>query len=757
MKLPLLGALATFATAWTLHLCLQGPSWIGTVLLAIGVAVAGCGLGRATNLPRLVVPFVGLAALVLALTQMFAREVAIWGVLPGPGSARAYLDLLSQAMTEIHDNAAPIEVTTPILALLAGGIGLIALLVDSCAVTYRAAAAAGIPLLALYGVPVAVLKDGVPWPYFLLAAIPWLVLVLVDHRDRSTTWGRLVGRGEDEARTTGPMVGRRIATAALGIALVVPVLVPFIGDGRLNPTGVKGAGSRVITVNPYVSIQSSLKDRSDGEVLVYQTTAEAPSYISLVPLDKYEDGVWKPVSLSSDQPATDEIPAPPGGSAGAPVVTEFQARELTKSTWLPAGQTLVSVSVDGEWVLDQETRTVWSPDGDLRDERWRTTSADPTLTADKLADATSVPREIIEQYTALPDDLDPRIHDYAKAAVDPSSSELEQLIALQRLFRQQFTYDAEYEGDKDDPIGSFLQEKRGFCQQFAGTFAVLARSLGFPTRVMVGFLPGALDETGGAYSVHWTDTHAWPEVYFGGIGWVRFEPTPRGQGGVRIPAYTAVSSNVPNDIDPGPFANIPTHPDPKDLREPTSGGNTDTPSGPSLLDRAGDVVGAIPWQVLGVLLLAALALAIPSVTRVFTRRRRIGEAARGTDPQAATDAAWAELQDTCTDLGRPWPSSQTPRQTTAELAADLGSRPQESLQRIGRLTEQARYARGTDTLSELDVDLTVVLDGLLDDVDTKTKWRARLLPRSTVRGLTERMADGMDRLDAAVARLRRRR
>ena len=63
MKLPLLGALATFATAWTLHLCLQGTTWIGTVILAIGVAVAGCALGRATHLPRLVVPFVGLAAL----------------------------------------------------------------------------------------------------------------------------------------------------------------------------------------------------------------------------------------------------------------------------------------------------------------------------------------------------------------------------------------------------------------------------------------------------------------------------------------------------------------------------------------------------------------------------------------------------------------------------------------------------------------------------------------------------------------------
>ena len=72
----------------------------------------------------------------------------------------------------------------------------------------------------------------------------------------------------------------------------------------------------------------------------------------------------------------------------------------------------------------------------------------------------------------------------------------------------------------------FLNKKRGFCQQFAGAFAVMAREVNLPSRVVVGFVPGD-KQPDGSYSVTWHDAHAWPEVFFQGTGWVRFEPTPR--------------------------------------------------------------------------------------------------------------------------------------------------------------------------------------------------------------------------------------
>ena len=82
-----------------------------------------------------------------------------------------------------------------------------------------------------------------------------------------------------------------------------------------------------------------------------------------------------------------------------------------------------------------------------------------------------------------------------------------------------------------DPLTGFLFDTHaGFCQQFAGAFAVLARLDGLPTRVAVGFTTGGLGRRG-VYRVRGADAHTWPEVYFGPtVGWVSFEPTPGGAG-----------------------------------------------------------------------------------------------------------------------------------------------------------------------------------------------------------------------------------
>jgi hypothetical protein len=99
-----------------------------------------------------------------------------------------------------------------------------------------------------------------------------------------------------------------------------------------------------------------------------------------------------------------------------------------------------------------------------------------------------------------------------------------------------------------------IETRSGYCQQYASAFATLARSLGYPTRVVVGFLPGAAAE-GGGYVVRGTDAHAWPEVYFAEFGWVAFEPTPRrGEAGATAitPAYTSrASGGEGSTIDPG--------------------------------------------------------------------------------------------------------------------------------------------------------------------------------------------------------------
>ena len=77
----------------------------------------------------------------------------------------------------------------------------------------------------------------------------------------------------------------------------------------------------------------------------------------------------------------------------------------------------------------------------------------------------------------------------------------------------------------DDAVWDFLQSTRGYCVQFATSMAIMARTLDIPARVAVGFLPGESDRNG-SYVVTGQRSHAWPELYFEGYGWVRFEPTP---------------------------------------------------------------------------------------------------------------------------------------------------------------------------------------------------------------------------------------
>src|SRR5439155_8920763 len=108
-------------------------------------------------------------------------------------------------------------------------------------------------------------------------------------------------------------------------------------------------------------------------------------------------------------------------------------------------------------------------------------------------------------------------------------------------FRKNFTYSLDVpQGQSSSAIDEFLESKSGYCEQFAGTFAAMARAVGLPARVAVGFTPGDADpDTPGLYHVRGEHAHAWPEVFIAGQGWVLFEPTPT-RGAPNAEQYTGV-------------------------------------------------------------------------------------------------------------------------------------------------------------------------------------------------------------------------
>ncbi|WP_119729156.1 transglutaminase-like domain-containing protein [Thermomonospora amylolytica] len=120
-----------------------------------------------------------------------------------------------------------------------------------------------------------------------------------------------------------------------------------------------------------------------------------------------------------------------------------------------------------------------------------------------------------------------QVADLADTVTAGARNQYEKVERVQRFLTRDggFRYDTEVERTSRLPILDFLLRTRtGYCQHFAGAAALLLRLAGVPTRVVVGFATG-VDEDG-RYVVRDADAHAWIEVYFSGVGWVPFNPTP---------------------------------------------------------------------------------------------------------------------------------------------------------------------------------------------------------------------------------------
>src|SRR5262249_25024852 len=142
----------------------------------------------------------------------------------------------------------------------------------------------------------------------------------------------------------------------------------------------------------------------------------------------------------------------------------------------------------------------------------------------------------------LPPSTPPKVQELAEQVTRGLYGPYQMAVRLQDWFRHTGHFQYKLQAKPDDgknALVDFLTRghggRVGSCQQFASAYAVMARTLGIPSRVVVGFLqPTAADDGDWVYS-SW-DLHAWPELYFQGSGWVRFEPTP-GHGAV-APSWT---------------------------------------------------------------------------------------------------------------------------------------------------------------------------------------------------------------------------
>jgi hypothetical protein len=300
----------------------------------------------------------------------------------------------------------------------------------------------------------------------------------------------------------------------------------------------------------------------------------------------------------------------------------------------------------------------------------------------------------------LPEPPSAKVIQLRNSWIADADTALEELTAIQNHLRDvsEFTYTLKAEpGTSTDELTNFLIEtKEGYCQQFATAFAVLARSLGYPVRVSIGFLPGTQDPNfPDRFTVTGGETHAWPEVYFEDYGWIPFEPTPRGI--APAPSYTSntETGRVPrrgaiNRGGPGPdgqghrFADG-TFADPFSAGA-RGGGPEGAPAGER--DRSPAWRPAFTRMLLVLATVALLWLGgVPFLKKARIRRRY--RAARS--PRAIVVAAFAEFTDEAAELAarkRPAESATT----YAERVTSMGVVPRTAAARLARLYESAEYS-----------------------------------------------------------------
>ncbi|MFE5300987.1 DUF3488 and DUF4129 domain-containing transglutaminase family protein [Streptomyces sp. NPDC056632] len=750
---------ATLAASTALVPLVKPATWIFTAALLLGLQSAVGTVTRRVPLARPLTIAAQALVTLLVLTLVFAREQAILLVLPGPDVFAAFGTLFEAGVNDVGTYAIPAPNTPGIRLLLVTGVAVIGLLVDTLAVTFRSAAPAGLPLLALYSVAAGLSGGGAGWLYFLFAAAGYLLLLLAEGRDRLSQWGRVFGGAQRPGRPGSAPVeggpafapartGRRIGAVAMGIALVVPFALPGLSGGFLGGggkgEGSGGKGGTISAVNPLVSLQNDLRQPEDREVLRYRTNATDTRnlYLRLVALDQFDGTAWKS-SVRPIEELPEELPWPDGLSQDVrttQITTNLVASTAYEQKWLPMPYPAAKVSIEGSWRYEPAGRMLVGDSGqNTAGARYTVTSLDVRPSPEQLSAAPAAPDALRREYTRVPASLPADVRSTALEVTRGARNDYERAVKLQDWFAEDggFRYDVEVKsGTGVQAISRFLKDKEGFCVHFSFSMAAMARSLGIPARVAVGFMPGT-PQSDGSVSVGIRDAHAWPELYFEGAGWTRFEPTPsRGT----VPDYAREQSSGSATT---PSAQPSTSASAQPSATPSS-----SESCPPQLKRLGecgpdlaaggagsDEGGLPPYQIAlicaGILLLLGLPL-LPLLWRTRVRARRLGPAA---DPVTRVLAVWQEINDLAWDHGVAPDESRTPRRTAARLVreAELPQDAADAVHRVARAVEEALYAPNPRPATGLTEHAAVIRRGFRTVSSRGTRLRALLAPRSAAR------------------------
>lgn len=709
--------------------------WTGPVLGAALVAFGLAWLLRRVGAgPVLALVGSQLGLLLFAAFTLLPGTLA-GGLLPSPATLSAAASAWAHGVELLRIRPTPALPETGLVLLAVTGVWVIAHAVHELVFRAHAALRAVLMTLLLWIVPLGLApKSAVVWPW----AVPYVagatLLLLGSSEAEAARWGRWITPDR-----RGPRGLRRPLAWAMGAtAVVLGVAAAPLLPGWTDPAlyELRDLGGSTLTSNPIVNIRASLLSPDPRPML--NVRVPRPVYLRATSLDRYSDQEeWtntgiRGLPLRRGRSVPFEVPI----ASPVRIPADVRIGALANSVLVPMPYQPERVEGPLAEVLQYDRRlSTFTLDSGVRlaqDDSYSVQSALPAPDAARL-DAVAAGwygGPLLD----LPSSVPAEVGNLARAIVGEAGAvtPFQQALAIQDELRS-WTYSLDPPaGHSGEAMLTFLRNRTGYCEQFAGTMAVMLRTLGIPARVGVGFSPGELvDPAAGEYVVRASNAHAWVEVLFPEEGWIVFEPTPRSDGNVLVPNATNVapsSTVAQGPVQPSPTATPSTAP--RDATPAPSAAPTQAPQqGPGTDARAGGA-RILLWiaVVLGSLL---------GIAAVGARRLRVDVAALG--PAQRVVHAVARVELVAAALGRARRASETDREFIGRLTrADFAPL-------LAVHAERARYAPKLplEAIHEAEDVAGRLIDRLLEPLDRRT--RARIRAKASLLGLRDAAADRLPR------------
>lgn len=723
-------ALATLTLSAVLGLArlVDDGGFLPPVLICTVGAHALAALARRKRWPTWLLAIAGPTGLIVVLGLTHASETTLYG-LPTGDTLEVFRQQLADAGRAFAEAEPPAPLEPGYVVAWAAAAWIVALVADAAAFRARAAFESIVPAASLFVFASALGSDRyrvqATTMFFTAALLAWLSQRLLGRAESAQWVGVDSGRGL--RAIAGP--GASIALFAVAVAALLGPHLPGANAEPAIPWNDRGVGpSPKVAVSPLVDLRTQLVQQSDAEV--FTVVSQVRTYWRLTALDEFDGQVWSSNNRYSE--ATARLPFTNDAPAANAVrsIQTFRIAALT-SSWLPAAYRPVAYNGEGAR-YNAESGTLLLDDLTEEGQSYTVVSLVPRVTEAGLSSVPPTTRRVLsDPDTALPANFSPRVTQLSREIVAGASSTYQQALRLQDYLRSsRFTYDLGVgPGQSERALERFLFEtRRGYCEQFAGAFAAMARSVGIPARVAVGFTPGeqlAQD----TYRVLGLNAHAWPEVFIDGYGWVPFEPTP-GRGIPSAEGYTGVPEQQATAA-----GNATTTTVPDDTATTTAPESLDDLEGDLGVSGGAGGGGDQRWidqakpYFVGLAVLPFVWFGLLSLTRRELRQRR-RHRALGAGERVLV--AWREATSSLARAGLPRHPWETPDEFASRVGISGRIAP-EAITELAKATTEAVYAGRplADRVGERASELADTIDAaVVATLSRRRRWKLRLDPRT---------------------------